>query len=336
MRFINGLKDLFKKKTYAGIFITFLVLMIIFIINYTIIRGELRFTGFVIFLMSAFTMFTFILMIFSFFIPVDKMNLVVILVALILTIPITILIQTFGLLLRISSFFIYVNQFLTAFFAFKFCIDTSIQTDDFLISKKASKLTRSIEFILFFLLTIGVFIISVRLISRISNDTVKSSGRMFSLLFWISVVLFVITLIRLLLIKKFAAYISMFSFLTFLYMLYIFLDVWYGWYYQDNRAYDIFSFIIDILLFLYIMGSIFERVDYIQDKIKIFRVDTIGLFVIVMKLIVQINRITQEIGYRMELGELILQIKIQTFVLVWFFLIITIIIGIYFIFKHKK
>ena len=336
MRFIDGLKDLFKKKTYSGIFITFLVLMVIFIINYTIIRGEIKFTGFVIFLMVAFTIFTFILLIFSFFIPVDKMNLIVIIIALLLTFPATILIQAFGLIITISSFFIYVNQFLTAFFAFKFCIDTSIQTDDYLAKKKASKVTRTMEFILFFLLTVGVFIISVRLISRISISIVQNSGRMFSLLFWISVVLFSLTLIRLILMKKFAAYISMFSFLTFLYMLYIFIDVWYGWYYQDNQAYDILSFIIDILLFLYIMGSIFERVDYIQDKLKIIRVDTIGLFVIIMKLVVQINKILQEINFRIPRDELAHQIAVQTFVLVWFFVIFTIIIGIYYIFKHKK
>ena len=119
-------------------------------------------------------------------------------------------------------------------------------------------------------------------------------------------------------------------------MLYIFIDVWYGWYYQDNQAYDILSFIIDILLFLYIMGSIFERVDDIQDKLKIIRVDTIGLFVIIMKLVVQINKILQEINFRIPRDELAHQIAVQTFVLVWFFVIFTIIIGIYYIFKHKK
>jgi len=336
LRFIDGLKDLFKKKTYTGIFITFLVLMVIFFINYTIIRGNIEFTRFVIFLMAAFTIFTFILLIFSFFIPVDKMNLLVILFALILTGPITVLIQAFGLLVLFSTFFIYINQFLTAFFAFKFCIDTSINTDDYLAKKKKSKFTRSFEFILFFILTIAIFILSLRLISRISIPLVQNSGRMFSYLFWISVVLIFITLIRLIFIKKFAAYISIFSFLTFLYMLYIFLDVWYGWYFQDNRAYDILSFIIDFLLFLYIMGSIFERVDYIKNKLKIIRADTIGLFVIIMKLIVQINKILQEIGFRISKDELAHQIAIQTIVLVWFFVIFTTIIGVYYIFKHKN
>jgi len=119
-------------------------------------------------------------------------------------------------------------------------------------------------------------------------------------------------------------------------MLYIFLDVWYGWYFQDNRAYDVLSFIIDFLLFLYIMGSIFERVDYIKNKLKIIRADTIGLFVIVMKLIVQINKILQEIGFRISKDELAHQIAIQTIVLVWFFVIFTTIIGLYYIFRHKN
>ncbi len=104
--------------------------------------------------------------------------------------------------------------------------------------------------------------------------------------------------------------------------------------FSGNSGYSIFSFFIDLLLFIYIIGSIFDRVDYIKEKIKIFRVGTIALFVILMKLIVQINKIILSL---LPLSpELALLIIFQVQVLLYFFIIFTLFVGIYTIFTHKE
>ncbi|MFX1275868.1 MAG: hypothetical protein ACFFBP_08010 [Promethearchaeota archaeon] len=297
--------------------------------------------------MTSFTIYTIVLLIFSFFIPIEDMKVITIISSIIIAIPVILIFFYFDIIPFISTVFIFINQFITAFFALKFCIDSSIKTDDYLNKKKASKITRPLEFILFFLLTIIISILSVRFLLRFIDQITKVDIDKFIILFWtifywssiilfwISIFLISITIIKLIFTKKFAAYISMFYFLTFLYIVYIVFDVWFGWFYRDYQVYDVLSFIIDFLLFLYIIGSIYERIDYIQEKLKITNIDSIGLFVIIMKLIVQINKITQEIQLRLTLEQLARQIFIQAFSLICFFIIFTIIIGIYYIFKYK-
>ena len=76
-------------------------------------------------------------------------------------------------------------------------------------------------------------------------------------------------------------------------------------------------------------------VDYIKDKLKIFRADTIALFIILMKLIVQIINIRIDIFPPPPL-ELLGILIIQARILWVFFMIFTILIGVYTIFKHKE
>jgi len=129
---------------------------------------------------------------------------------------------------------------------------------------------------------------------------------------------------------------SFFNILTFFYVLYLFVDLLAEFIFYDSAGYDLFAFCIDLLLFIYIIGSIYDRVDYIQENLKIFRVDTIALFIILMKLLVQIIKIWQEI-WLPYVPVLVLQQIISQAQLLWFFFAaFTIIVGIYTIFKHKE
>ncbi len=111
------------------------------------------------------------------------------------------------------------------------------------------------------------------------------------------------------------------------------IGLWAEFIFYDSSGYVIFTFVVDLLLFIYIIGSIFDRVDYIKNKLKIFRADTIALFVILMKVIVQINKISQIF---MTPSELAKQVIFQVQILWFFFVFFTIVVGIYTIFKHKE
>jgi hypothetical protein len=115
--------------------------------------------------------------------------------------------------------------------------------------------------------------------------------------------------------------------LTLFYVLYLVFDLWADILFFWNPSYTLFSFLIDLLIFIYIIGSIFDRVDYIKEKIKIFRAGTIALFVILMKLGVQVNKISLPLP---------LELFLQLLVLIFFFIFITLLVGIYTIFAHKE
>ena len=84
-------------------------------------------------------------------------------------------------------------------------------------------------------------------------------------------------------------------------------------------------------MFIYIVGSIFARVDYIKDKIKIFRVDTIALFVILMKMAVKLSEIMLDLTAPADLA---IQAGQAILVLVYFGFF-ELIFGIYSIITHK-
>jgi hypothetical protein len=92
--------------------------------------------------------------------------------------------------------------------------------------------------------------------------------------------------------------------------------------------YAIASFIIDILLFLYILGVVYDRVDYIQAKLRLFKVDTIALFLITMKTYAQVSKTFATT----------IDLEVQVFQATWLFLIFmffNLIFGIHSIFAHK-
>jgi len=329
MRFISGLKNLSKKR------ILFVILFIASWFLFTIIFdvfSNIAFSSYFLIFLGFLAAFTFILFIISFIIPLEKMGIIIIIISAILTIPVILI---FGRIIWLFSIFCYIaNIVVTAFFAFKFCMDTSTKADDYFYRKKGSRiLTRIIEFVIFFLLSWWFTSLNIRFFVSFPNPGVQSLARVFFNLFLIGLVLSGIAFIRLLFTKKFAAYISFFNVLTFFYVLYLIVDLWSEFIFLDTVGYDILAFFIDFLLFLYIIGSIYERVDYIKEKLKIFRADTVALFIILMKLIVQIIEILRELFPPPDvLPGLVLQAQI-----LWiFFVIFTLVVGIYTIFKHKE
>ena len=331
MRFISGLKSLLKKRILFIIVILFIVSWFFFAFGVEVFPNA-TFKRYFLFFLAALAGFTFVLLIFSLFIPLDKMGVIFIIIIVVLTLPVM---WIFGGIIAIFIDFCYIaNIFITAFFAYKFCMDTSIKVDDFLYEKKGSRVfTRTIEFVIFFLLCWWFTSLTIRFFTSFSNPGIQSLSRVFFNLFLIGLVLLAIVIIRLLFTKKFAAYISLFNVLTFFYVLYIIVDLWASFLFPDTAGYDFLSFVIDLLLFLYIIGSIYERVDYIKDKIKILRVDTISLFIILMKLVVQIIEILWDINPPANLSEILFR---QAQILWIFFIVFNLIVGIYTIFKHKE
>ena len=331
MRFISGLKNLSKKWILLIIVILFIVSWFLFIFTLFVIPN-ITFIIIILLFLGGLAGFTFLLLIFSIIIPIDKMGLATIIISVVLTLPIMWIFS--GIIKLFYLFCFFANLVITAFFAFKFSMDTSTGMDDYLYKKKGSrKLTRIIEFILFLLLYLWLLFLIVRIFRSSSIPGVQNVANLFGFLLWINLILLVFVVIRLIFTKKLAAYIPIFYVLTFLYILYLVIDFWAYFIFSGSSGYSIFSLFIDLLLFLYIIGSIFDRVDYIKEKIKIFRAGTIALFVILMKLIVQVNKILQPFQTPLEL---VLQLIFQLQVLIYFFIIFTLFVGIYTIFAHKE
>jgi hypothetical protein len=210
-------------------------------------------------------------------------------------------------------------------------MDTSTKLDNYLYKKKRSRIfTRIIESVSFFLLNWLFTLLLIRFFGF------QNIARVFLNLFLIGLILIGIVLIRLIFTKKLAAYISFFNILTFFYVVYLVVDLLTEFIFFDTSGYDIISFTIDLILFIYIIGSIYDRVDYIKEKLKIFRVDSVALFIILMKLLVQIIKIRQELLFPYFPDIVLQQITAQVQVLWIFFVIFTLVIGIYTIFKHKE
>ncbi|MFX0155301.1 MAG: hypothetical protein ACFE9Q_12335 [Candidatus Hodarchaeota archaeon] len=331
MRFISGLKSLSKKRILLVIVILFIVSWFLFAFGVEVFPNATFKRYFLIFL-GVLAGFTFVLFIMSFIIPLDKMRVIIIIISIGLTLPVM---WIFGGIINIFTFFCYIaNIVITAFFAYKFCMDTSIKVDDYLYEKKSSRIfTRIIEFVIFFLLSWWLTSLTIRFFVSFANPNVQNLARIFFNLFLIGLVLLGIVVIRLLFTKKFAAYISFFIVLTFFYVLYIIVDLWAEFMFPDTVGYDLLSFFIDFLLFLFIIGSIYDRVDYIKSKIKILRVDTISLFIILMKLIVQIIEILRDINPPANLSQILI---LQAQILWIFFMVFNLIVGAYTIFRHTE
>ena len=118
--------------------------------------------------------------------------------------------------------------------------------------------------------------------------------------------------------------------LAFFYTVYRVFDIYATLILSDENAYKITSFVIDLIIFLYIIGSIFDRVDYLKEKLRVIRADTIALFVILIKLIVQVLKILPNIP-----GVDVPPSPRQDFIILSIFLIFTLIIGGYTIFRNK-
>ncbi|MFX1379905.1 MAG: hypothetical protein ACFFA4_12520 [Promethearchaeota archaeon] len=341
MRFISGLKNLIKKTLLLTIVVIFVISWFLFIIFD--IYGSSEFKIYFLFIIGALTAFMFVLLIISFFKQIDEMGKLLIIIAIILAIPIFlifILIVMYvyiWILVYIFIFFALADSILIAFFAYKVCMDTSIKVDDYLYSKKRSRIfTRILELALFFFLTWWLISLTMRFFNNALILGGTNIARSFFILFLIGITIVVITLIRLIFTKKLAAYISLFNLLTYFYVVYLVVDLLAEFLFINSGPYDIFSFLIDLLLFVYIIGSIYDRIDYIKEKLKIFKADTIALFLILIKLVAQFMKIWQEVISILP-PPIILEMIIKQVQILWiFFAAFTLIIGLYTVFKYKE
>ncbi|KKK95541.1 hypothetical protein LCGC14_2671760 [marine sediment metagenome] len=326
MRFISGLKKLSKQTILLIIVILFIISW--FFLLYARFTSNTTISGYIQIFGWIFSAFTFVLLILSILIPIDKMGIATIIIAAVLT-PLVMFMFS-GMLAIFTNFSFFANLFIMAFFAFKFCMDASTGLDDYLYRKKGSrKFTRVLEFILFLVLYILFLILIIRYFKSSLNTDIQNLANIFIFVFWINLILMVFVLLRLIFTKKIAAYISLFYLLTFFYIVFLVFDFMLELDAIINAGYNIVSFLIDLFLFIYIIGSIFDRVDYIKEKIKIFRVGTIALFVILMKIYSQTSEITPS---STPVQDLIFQVL----VLFWFFVIFTLLVGLYTILAHKE
>ncbi|GAG78521.1 unnamed protein product, partial [marine sediment metagenome] len=171
-------------------------------------------------------------------------------------------------------------------------MDSSTKVDDKLFeNKKYNNYTRILEFVCFGILTGVIFIFTWNTLSNHFRIAARNSANIFRIIFWINVILIIIVITRLVVIKKFAAYITLFFVLAFFYILYIIIDLIAEVLFPGDRTYAWYSFLIDFLLFIFIIGSIFDKVEYLERKLKFVKAETISLFIILMKLIAQLTKI---------------------------------------------
>ena len=325
MRFISGIKELFKNPLYAIIITIFLLVWFLSLIGYTIFPEVTDFKNFVYFFIQIFIGFILVLLVFSLKKPINEMSVKLIIIAFLIGLPVLLLFSIFVFLFYGICFF--ANTFFTSFFAFLVCRDTSTQLDDYLYKKKKSKIiTRTLEFLLFGLLGLWIINIATDFLSN-EIEGIKTILDIISIFY---IVLVGLVILRLLFKRKFAAYITLFLILAYFYLFYNILSFIIEEIFINTISFVWFSFIIDLLLFFYMIGSIFNRVDYIKEKIKIFSADTISLFVIIMRVVVQISFIFPDLPG----VDITANVDLEGAVLL-IFLACTLFLGIHTIFKHK-
>jgi len=334
MSFISGLKGVFKQPIYVFTIIIFIIIWILILYNIQIGGNELLSILIIIF-GGGLILFNIILFALSFFKPIHKIGKILFIISFTIAIIIAfifteqIFLPTFQLFFLIS---INVNLFFTAFFAFKLCMDSSTKIDDYLYSKgKSGKFLRIIEFALFGFLSWWLLRATWNLFRNNFDLLAQIAAAIFRIILWVDIILAIIVFLRLIFIKKFAAYITLFFLLTFFYILYLIFDFLYGVFFSHESGdlfYTFLTFIIDLLLFLYIIGVIYDRTDYLQKKIKVLRIDTIALFLIIMKMYVQFAKIIPRPG----LDPILIA---QEYAVLIIFLFFTFLFGIHSIFVHK-
>jgi len=334
MGVISGLKGLFKKPIFVFIISLFTITWILIIINSYLLNPSIR--SFIFMFGGGLLLFNLIFLFISLFKKLDKINKWYFIIIYIVAIALAIIF--YASIFSPTSNFVFlillnVNIFFTAFFAFKLCIDSSTKVDDYLYKYKSSrKVTRVIEFFVFGILVLWFFRVTAIFFSYTPLPLFLVVIQILQTLFWMNIVLMIIVLIRLIITKKLSAYITLFFLLTFFYGLYILFDLLYGIFFSTalgDPTHVIVSFVIDAALFLYILGTVYDKIDYIQDKIKVFRVDTIALFLITMKIYVQVSRI----------GVITVPVNVQVLqaqVLFIIFVFFNLLFGMYSIFAHKS
>jgi hypothetical protein len=272
--------------------------------------------------------FSLLLFIFSFFKPLDELHYGYFIIAFIVGIVFLLIFNNVIQLFYVFCF--YANLVITAFFAFKLVMDSSISVDEYLSKrKKYRKALRVAEFLFFTFLNVVSYLFTLSFFRRVIKLPMLVET-VFRVVFWVNIFFLVGITLRLIITKKFAAYFALFLLLVFLYLLYRVLDFYAEIIFANTSGYTFFTYIIDLVLFIYIIGSVFDRVDYLKEKLRYLRADTIALFIIIMKIVVQGYDIVSSISganaparVQDELGIMIL------------FIIFTILFGIYKLVKHQ-
>ena len=334
MSFISGLKGIFKRPIYIIIVFSFITIWIGILLEREMFHNPFL-SNLLIFFGALLIGFNIILLLFSFFKPFEEIKKVYYIIALILALLIalffreSIFLPTFTLFYLIS---INVNLFFTAFFAFKVCMDSSAKVDDYLYrKKKIGKILRVFEFIIFGIAFWFMGVFFVGFFTRTITPFTQIAINILRIIQWTNLFLLIIVILRLIITKKFAAYITLFFLLAFFYVIYIIFDFLFGKLYGTESTvplYVIGSFFVDLILFFYIIGSIYDKVDFLKNRLKLFRADTIAIFLIIMKLYVQVSKIFD----RADINDFLL---FQEAGLFFIFIFFTLLFGIYTIFTHK-
>lgn len=289
MTFISGLKDLFRKTRYVIIVFIFIILWILILLGRTQITNQL-FRIIIVEIIQVFIGAMIFLLFASFFRPIEKINwkITLIILVLVLLFHFFILRRYFSYLVSIFfNFSLIANIAITAFFAFKLSLDLSTTVDEYLIKKPYNKITRSLEFLIFGVLAWSLLFFSRRfLIGQFPN-----SALILFVIQLVNITLTAFVIIRLIFLQKFSSFITLFLALTSAFFLYLVFDLISGDLFVDNRGFLFLSFTVDVFLFLFILGSLFDKIEYLNEKLKVLRSDTIALFFIVMKAIVQLTYI---------------------------------------------
>ncbi len=189
MSFIAGLKNLFKKPIFAIILILFIIAWFLLLIAYAYIPSP----GYAIItfqFIGVLGFFAFLLLIVSFIRPIDKLGYVVILILFLMSFVMILIFENIMTIKGVRQFLLISNQILIAFFAFKLCIDTSTRVDDYLYNKKKSrKITRTLEFVVFGILTWWIFRITWKFFQTMPSPIDTASANIFRIMLWVDLIL---------------------------------------------------------------------------------------------------------------------------------------------------
>ncbi len=270
MRFIFGLKKLFSKWIYALIIISFLVSWFFTLLG-IVFFPEKAFFQIIRIIISVLFGFNCLLFIFSFFKSLDKVHYIFISIAFITSnFFLFVFDNTISILFE---FFYTTNLILNSLFAFILCIDYAINIDNYLTKKDRNIIFRIIFWIniIFFIMEIFTFFFAI-----------EDQYQIFRILLWVNIVFLLGLIVNLIINKKIIAYFALFLLLIFLYILYRVVK-----FYINSSGYIFLSYILDLILFIYIIGSLFNKKHFFKEKMKYLRIETIILLVIIMKFVIQ-------------------------------------------------
>ncbi|MFX0076493.1 MAG: hypothetical protein ACFE96_13710, partial [Candidatus Hermodarchaeota archaeon] len=145
MKFIAGLKGFFKKPLYIFIISAFTLIWILIILAkyITSVFISILLGLFIIIFGGSLLFFTLVLFVISFFKQINEMKWWFFLIVYSIALTLSFFLYRSIFFPTSELFFIIpltANQFFTAFFAFKLCMDSSTKIDDYLYKKEKSRI----------------------------------------------------------------------------------------------------------------------------------------------------------------------------------------------------